>query len=206
MNASRAAPCATAGYGTYSFWLESCGDDLTPRPALDGSTDVDVAILGGGYTGLWTAYYLLKSQPALRVAIVERQIAGFGASGRNGGWCSSKLNIGLDAVAGRAYEDSSLAPLPRPDGRRTDGPGPGIPLAHGLRRRGQHVDVVVGEDPVLLGDQVEVADAPGNWVLSGHGQHVDPIRNVVVRLLASPQIRMLAGMAGKLTADQVQVI
>jgi len=109
MNASRAAPCATAGYGTYSFWLESCGDDLTPRPALDGSTDVDVAILGGGYTGLWTAYYLLKSQPALRVAIVERKIAGFGASGRNGGWCSSKLNIGLDAVAGRYGREKALA-------------------------------------------------------------------------------------------------
>src|SRR3989442_621665 len=112
MNASRVAPSAAAGYGAYSFWLESCGDDLTPRPGLDGSTDVDVAILGGGYTGLWTAYYLLKSQPALRVAIVERKIAGFGASGRNGGWGSSKLNIGLDAVAGRYGREKARA-LPR---------------------------------------------------------------------------------------------
>src|SRR3989442_10026235 len=109
MNASRVAPSAAAGYGAYSFWLESCGDDLTPRPGLDGSTDVDVAILGGGYTGLWTAYYLLKSQPALRVAIVEANIAGFGRSGRNGGWCSSKLNIGLDAVAGRYGREKALA-------------------------------------------------------------------------------------------------
>ena len=74
-------------YASYSFWLETSGDDLTPRPRLDGSIDVDVAIMGAGYTGLWTAYYLLRRDPSLRVAVVEREIAGFGASGRNGGWC-----------------------------------------------------------------------------------------------------------------------
>jgi glycine/D-amino acid oxidase-like deaminating enzyme len=74
-------------YASYSFWLETCGDDLTPRPRLDGSATVDVAIMGAGYTGLWTAYYLLQRDPSLRVAILEREIAGFGASGRNGGWC-----------------------------------------------------------------------------------------------------------------------
>ncbi|MDP9368810.1 MAG: FAD-binding oxidoreductase, partial [Chloroflexota bacterium] len=46
-------------YRSYSFWLETSGDDLTPRPPLDGSVDVDVAILGAGFTGLWTAYHLL---------------------------------------------------------------------------------------------------------------------------------------------------
>src|SRR5690242_15171768 len=75
-------------YRRYSYWLETCGDDLTPRPALNGSVDADVAILGAGYSGLWTAYYLLKREPALKIAIVEREIAGFGASGRNGGWCT----------------------------------------------------------------------------------------------------------------------
>ena len=109
MNETAVAPGATPGYAACSFWLESCGDDLAPRPALDGSTDVDVAILGGGYTGLWTAYYLLRSQPSLRVAVVERKIAGFGASGRNGGWCSSKLNISLDAVAGLYGREKTLA-------------------------------------------------------------------------------------------------
>lgn len=77
----------TKDYRRYSFWLESSGDDLTPRPALDGSVTVDVAILGAGFTGLWTAYHLLKRDPSLKVAIVEAEIAGFGASGRNGGWC-----------------------------------------------------------------------------------------------------------------------
>lgn len=74
-------------YGRYSFWLENSGDDLTPRPRLDGSISVDVAILGAGFTGLWTAYHLLRRDPTLNVVVVEAEIAGFGASGRNGGWC-----------------------------------------------------------------------------------------------------------------------
>jgi glycine/D-amino acid oxidase-like deaminating enzyme len=74
-------------YGSYSFWLENSGDDLTPRPPLDGSTEVDVAIMGAGFSGLWTAYHLLRRDPSLNVLVVEREIAGFGASGRNGGWC-----------------------------------------------------------------------------------------------------------------------
>src|SRR5579884_511077 len=76
-------------YRGYSFWLETVTDDLTPRPSLVGSIDVDVAILGAGYSGLWTAFYLTERDPELRIAIVEREIAGFGASGRNGSWVSS---------------------------------------------------------------------------------------------------------------------
>jgi glycine/D-amino acid oxidase-like deaminating enzyme len=81
------------GYSQRSFWLETCGEDLSPRPPLTRSLEVDVAVLGGGYTGLWTAYYLLCSNPGLRVAVVEKEIVGFGASGRNGGWCSSKFPV-----------------------------------------------------------------------------------------------------------------
>jgi glycine/D-amino acid oxidase-like deaminating enzyme len=72
-----------------SFWHDTVGDDLTPRPHLDASTSADVAIVGGGLTGLWTAYYLLKQSPGLRVVVLEKRIAGFGASGRNGGWVSA---------------------------------------------------------------------------------------------------------------------
>ena len=71
-----------------SWWMETCGDDLTPRPPLDGSTTADVAILGAGYTALWTALYLLERDPGLKVVLVEKEIAGWGASGRNGGWLS----------------------------------------------------------------------------------------------------------------------
>src|SRR5215217_9291878 len=80
-------------YASYSYWLETSGDDLTPRPPLDGSIDVDVAILGAGFTGLWTAYCLLRRDPSLSVLVVEREIAGFGASGRNGGWCVADFPI-----------------------------------------------------------------------------------------------------------------
>ncbi len=88
-------------YSAYSFWLEDLGEPLTPRPALTSSTDVDVAILGGGYSGLWTAYYLLRDQPALRVAVVDKEIAGFGASGRNGGWCSPNFPVTAGALEKR---------------------------------------------------------------------------------------------------------
>jgi glycine/D-amino acid oxidase-like deaminating enzyme len=88
-------------YGGYSFWLETSGDDLTPRPQLDGSIDVDVAVMGAGYTGLWTAYYLLRGDPSLRVAVVEREIAGFGASGRNGGWCYPGFPVSVSLLRER---------------------------------------------------------------------------------------------------------
>jgi glycine/D-amino acid oxidase-like deaminating enzyme len=90
-------PEDTAG----SFWLETCGDDLTPRPALDGSSEADVAILGAGYTGLWTALYLLRRQPSLRIVILEQAIAGFGASGRNGSWVVPELNLSIPELARR---------------------------------------------------------------------------------------------------------
>jgi glycine/D-amino acid oxidase-like deaminating enzyme len=76
-------------YRNYSFWLDTTTDDLTSRPALPGDTQVDVAIVGGGYTGLWTAYYLAEQDPTLRICVLEREICGFGASGRNGGWASA---------------------------------------------------------------------------------------------------------------------
>jgi glycine/D-amino acid oxidase-like deaminating enzyme len=76
-------------YRARSLWLDGAPDELVPRPSLQGPTDVDVAIAGAGFTGLWTAYYLKKADPSLRVAVLEKEIAGFGASGRNGGWCHS---------------------------------------------------------------------------------------------------------------------
>lgn len=82
----------TEVYGSVSHWLREAGD-LTPRPPLDGSTDVDVAVLGAGFTGLWTALELLRGRPGLRVAVVEREIAGFGASGRNGAWCNAAVGV-----------------------------------------------------------------------------------------------------------------
>ena len=76
--------------GEVSFWWQARG--LPPRrPALPGSTDADVAIVGAGYTGLWTAYYLKRADPGLRVVVLEQHFAGYGASGRNGGWVTATL-------------------------------------------------------------------------------------------------------------------
>lgn len=74
--------------GDISFWYADIGGRPAPRPPLPGDLVVDVAIVGAGYTGLWTAYYLKQAKPDLSIAILEREFAGFGASGRNGGWLS----------------------------------------------------------------------------------------------------------------------
>ncbi|MGO1544242.1 MAG: NAD(P)/FAD-dependent oxidoreductase [Gulosibacter sp.] len=75
--------------GDVSFWMRSIGEP-TRRASLSGNTAVDVAIVGAGLTGLWTAYYLKKAKPELEIALIEREFAGFGASGRNGGWMSAE--------------------------------------------------------------------------------------------------------------------
>ncbi|MFJ8633848.1 NAD(P)/FAD-dependent oxidoreductase [Streptomyces sp. NPDC093568] len=71
--------------GGISFWY---ADDGLPaaREPLGGDTSADVVIVGGGYTGLWTAYYLKKAVPFLRITVLEQKFCGYGASGRNGGW------------------------------------------------------------------------------------------------------------------------
>lgn len=67
-----------------------------------------MAIVGAGYTGLWTAYYLKQAAPDLRIAVVEAEVAGFGASGRNGGWCSALFPTSLTALAREYGEDAAI--------------------------------------------------------------------------------------------------
>ncbi|MEK8078604.1 NAD(P)/FAD-dependent oxidoreductase [Pseudomonas sp. XK-1] len=85
-----------------SLWMDQLDEPLAARPALSADLHADVAIIGAGYTGLWTAYYLKRQAPQLRIVILEGEIAGFGASGRNGGWLMGNL-LG---------EDRLLADLP----------------------------------------------------------------------------------------------
>ena len=73
--------------GDVSFWYADHGMPQQRRQALRSEVHADVAIIGAGFTGLWTAYYLRQAAPELRVVVVEKEFAGFGASGRNGGWC-----------------------------------------------------------------------------------------------------------------------
>lgn len=91
-----------------SFWHATVDDDLTPRPALPGDRDADVAIIGGGLTGLWTAWYLLERDPTLRITVLEKSIVGFGASGRNGGWCSALFPRSTASLARTHGLDAAL--------------------------------------------------------------------------------------------------
>ena len=97
-------------YRRLSLWWDTLPDELVgePRPPLPGSTEADVAIVGGGYTGLWTAYYLSVADPSLRIVVLEAQTAGFGASGRNGGWASALFPTSLDVVAASSSRQAAI--------------------------------------------------------------------------------------------------
>ncbi|MEV6598470.1 FAD-binding oxidoreductase [Actinoplanes sp. NPDC051346] len=94
-----------------SFWLNSIGP-VEPRTALPGDRGADVAIVGGGYTGLWTAYYLSRLAPQLRIIVLEAEYCGFGASGRNGGWASGLFPVG-EAKLARRYGAQRAAAMHR---------------------------------------------------------------------------------------------
>ncbi|WP_308492824.1 NAD(P)/FAD-dependent oxidoreductase [Microbacterium terrisoli] len=81
--------------GDVSFWWHQLGRPAA-RPPLPGDIDIDVCIVGAGFTGLWTAYYLRMLDPSVRVAVVEARFAGFGASGRNGGWLTNSVTGGRE--------------------------------------------------------------------------------------------------------------
>jgi glycine/D-amino acid oxidase-like deaminating enzyme len=91
-----AAPAGSPGPSTVnvSFWWDRL--ERRPRPPLGGDTPADVCVVGAGYTGLWTAYYLARAAPDLRVVVVEQRFAGYGASGRNGGWLTNSITGGRD--------------------------------------------------------------------------------------------------------------
>ncbi|MEU9004071.1 FAD-binding oxidoreductase [Streptomyces sp. NPDC048551] len=87
--------------GGISFWYAT--DSTAPRPPrtpLTADATADVVIVGGGYTGLWTAYYLKRAAPGLRVTVLEQKFCGYGASGRNGGWLYNGI-AGRDRYAAR---------------------------------------------------------------------------------------------------------
>ncbi len=77
--------------GEVSYWWQAQGGFPARRASLPGPTEADVCIVGGGYTGLWTAYYLAGLRPGLRIVVLEAAFAGYGASGRNGGWVTAEL-------------------------------------------------------------------------------------------------------------------
>ena len=93
-----------------SLWWDTLPDDLRAPlgPPLNGDEAADVAIVGAGYTGLWTAYYLKRLDPSLRITVVEARQAGFGASGRNGGWASALFPASLEALARQSSRGEAI--------------------------------------------------------------------------------------------------
>ena len=97
-----------------SLWSATFGeprDARAPvaRAPLAGDLSCDVVVVGAGYTGLWTAYYLLEAAPHLSVVVLEAETAGFGASGRNGGWCSALFPMSSDRLASLPGSDRAAA-------------------------------------------------------------------------------------------------
>src|SRR3990170_3488509 len=129
-----------------SFWMDRL--QRPPRPRLDGDLDVDVCILGAGYTGLWSAYFLAAADPGLRIAVVEREHVGFGASGRNGGWAAAEL-AGMD----RMLADPATRP------------GRGRTFRQMIRTVGEMGEVVAAEGidcGLVHGGTVVAATRPGH--------------------------------------------
>jgi len=120
-------------YRALSLWWDGLPGTLTVRPPLPGDIEVDVAVVGGGLTGLWTAYYLQRADPDLRIAVLERDVAGFGASGRNGGWCSALFSV----------SESTLD--------RASGPGAGTAQRLAMEETVREVGRVVEEEGIACG-------------------------------------------------------
>ncbi len=96
------------GSGPATLWRDTARVDAPTYDSLPGPVSVDVAIVGGGYTGLWTAYYLKKADPTLRIVVLEKEFVGFGASGRNGGWCSAIFPATMRKVASLSNRDAAV--------------------------------------------------------------------------------------------------
>ncbi len=92
---------------TTALWLDQLGP-IQKRPALDGDTQVDVAIVGGGFSGLWTAYYLTQLDPTLSIMVIEKTFCGYGASGRNGGWAEGGLAVPPEKYAQWSSMDAAM--------------------------------------------------------------------------------------------------
>ena len=92
-----------------SLWADTLPVPPEVRASLPGDREADVAVVGAGFTGLWTAYYLARADPALRIVVLEAETVGFGASGRNGGWCSALFPVGRHRLARIAGADAARA-------------------------------------------------------------------------------------------------
>lgn len=138
--------------GSAVYWLETSRGD--PRRSVRGRHDADVVIVGGGYTGLWSAYHLLESDPAMRIVVVEGETIGFGASGRNGGFAMTLLDMSL-ALLRRNHGHAAACAAHRAVARSVDEIGQTIER-EGIDCEWRHGGLmVVATNPAQL-DRVEL--------------------------------------------------
>ena len=96
---------------TFAHWPRSLWSEDSTHwkfPEFTSSDSFDIVIVGAGYSGLWTAHHLLDASPSLSIAVLDAQQPGFGASGRNGGWCSAFAPMSLEAVAAQSSTSSAI--------------------------------------------------------------------------------------------------
>lgn len=92
----------------FGYWIEEAGD-VQPRPSLAGHLEADILVVGGGYTGMWTAWYARRLEPAARVVLLESEaVCGRGPSGRNGGFCNA-MWFSLASMRDRWGDEGALA-------------------------------------------------------------------------------------------------
>lgn len=210
--------------GNVSFWYADIGGVPDYRPPLQGDIDADICIIGGGFTGLWTAYYLRKADPKIKVVVVEKEFAGFGASGRNGGWLTGGFSWSrekylkgatrggvIDMVRAMAGTVNEVIRVTEEEGidadiRRTDGLVAACTGAQMQRLRDAYEDNVRWETPKervsLIGgadmqSRIRVKNAVGALVMHGVAR-VQPAK--LVRGLAAAVER-----AGAVIYEQTEV-
>ena len=145
------------------LWSEAT--DGVRRSPLDGDHDVDVAVVGAGLSGLWAARELLLVEPSLRVVVLEAREVGYGASGRNGGWCSGDLPVTLDELVVAVGHEGAMR-LQRDAFAAVDGVGSAVAgdgIACDWSREGS---LVVATNPAHVG-RLRAAEAA--WRRHGFG-------------------------------------
>jgi glycine/D-amino acid oxidase-like deaminating enzyme len=156
----------TNGQEPLSYWLREPGPPGDPPPARGSTTTVDVAIIGAGFTGLWTAIAVTDTDPSLRVVVLEAETVAFGATGRNGGFCEASLTHGL--ANGIRHFPDELERLEREGLANLDG------LIAFTREHGIACDLE--ETGVLsLADQAYQVDEFRAWVdeAAEYGEHLE---------------------------------
>jgi glycine/D-amino acid oxidase-like deaminating enzyme len=180
--------CATSSRPERILWNES-GDQPRHRPPLERDLDVDVAIVGGGYTGLWTAYYLSRSDPNMRIAVIDQAHVGFGASGRNGGWCSAIFPVGPRKLARmHGYEQATALRVAME--QAVDEVG-AVAVAEGME-----IEFAKGGCMDLARNPAQLTRARGD-VESARGYGIE---EEDLRLLSGDEARSIAGAQGVLGA------